>query len=96
MPSAPSITSITFDKPGGYLAGDKITVTVAYVAGGSPTTQTLTGVATDSTTGLAGSLQVHFTVSTGDVTTVTVSDTGNHVWTPVSDSGSAAVFTTTA
>jgi hypothetical protein len=99
--SAPSITSITFDKTA-YNSGDLIQATVAYVAGtsgGQPSTQTLTGTATDSVTGQSGALTVTFTVSgqtVKDPTAVTVSDSGNRSWAKVSDNGSVAVFTAAA
>lgn len=92
---APSITSITFDKAS-YLPGNVITATVNYTVGTSDATQTLTGTATDSTTGKTGSLQVNFTVQKNDTTTISVSDSGNRTWTKVSDNGSVAQFTATA
>lgn len=97
----PTISSITFDKAS-YAPGDKITATVHYTpgtSGGTGTTQTLTGTATDTATSATGTLTVTFITGNAvvtDPTTVTVTDTGGHTWTPVSDAGGAAVFTTTA
>ena len=99
--SAPVISSITFDQPGGgYVPGSLITATVTYVAGVSsaPATQTFTGTATDSVTGQAGNLTVNFTVAatSADATSVTVSDSGSRTWSKTSDNGSAATFTAAA
>lgn len=93
--AAPSITSITFDKTS-YSPGDLITATVDYTAGTSDVSQTFTGVATDSKSGETGTLQVSFVVTEGDTTTISVSDSGNRVWTQISDTGSVAKFTATA
>lgn len=93
--SAPTITSITFDKAT-YNPGDTITATVDYSAGKSDVTQTFTGTATDNTTKETGSLQVTFTVTENDTTVISVSDSGNRVWTQISDTGSIAKFTATA
>jgi hypothetical protein len=93
--SAPSITSITFNKPN-YIPGDLITATITYVNGTSPSVQSFTGTATDNMTGLVGNLTVSFTVSISDYSFVSTVDSGAHIWTKVSDSGSVAVFTATA
>lgn len=92
MASAPVVSSINFDQPS-YLAGQKITVTVDYEPGMSDQTQTFTGVADDSATGLSGELVVNFIVTNNDTTNLTVSDSGNRTWSKVSDSGTVAVFT---
>jgi ribosomal protein L19 len=93
--SAPTITSISFDKTT-YLPGDTITATVNYTQGTSDSIQTLTGTVTDSTTGRTGTLQQTFTVQVKDTTTVSVTDSGNRTWTKASDTGSVAKFTATA
>lgn len=93
--AAPSISSITFDKAS-YAPGDTITATISYSAGTSDVTQTFEGVATDSSTGETGTLQVSFVVTEPDTTTITVSDSGNRVWAKISDTGSIAKFTATA
>lgn len=93
--AAPSITSITFNKPS-YVPGDLISATITYVNGTSPSVQSFTGTALDNTTGLEGILSVSFTVSISDYSMVLAADSGNRVWTKVSDTGSVAVFTATA
>lgn len=93
--TAPAITSITFDKAS-YAPGDTITATVDYTGGTSDVTQTFTGTATDSTTKETGTLQVTFTVTEPDQTTISVADSGGRVWTKISDTGSIAKFTATA
>lgn len=95
MSTAPTVTSITFDQSS-YNPGQTMTATVTYTAGISDNVQSFTGTATDSVTGLAGSLVVNFTTEVTDVTAVTVSDTGNRTWTKISDTGSVAKFTATA
>lgn len=99
--SPPSVTSVVISPAGAIPAGALITATVIYVHGTStaPVTQTLTGTATDSTTGQTGQLTQTFTVPgtiVQDPTTVTVSDTGSRTWTKTSDSGMVATFTATA
>lgn len=89
--TAPSITSITFDKAQ-YLPGQPVNATVTYVPGTSGQEQTFNGTATDSATGQTGSLSVQFTLVVNDTTTVTVSDSGNRAWTKISDTGTVAVF----
>lgn len=91
----PAITSIGFDQ-NVYTPGQLITVTVTYTAGVSPSTQTLSGTATDSVTGQVGQLSVTFTVMTGNTTTVAVADSGGRTWAKQSDNGSVAVFTSVA
>jgi hypothetical protein len=102
--AAPSVTSISFNQTS-YTPGQTITATVTYVKGTSQTpttaTQTLTGTVTDSVTGQTGTLNQTFTVAVAgptvsDATAPTVTDTGNHTWVKTSDSGTVAVFTTTA
>ena len=99
--AAPSITSIVIVPSGTITPGALITATVTYVPGSSetPVTQTLTGVATDSTTGQTGQFTQSFTVAgptVTDPTAVTVSDTGARTWTKTSDTGTVAIFTATA
>ena len=93
--SAPVVNSITFDQVS-YAAGSKIMVSVGYSPGTSANTQSFTGTAKDSATSKTGTLSVNFTVINSDTTTVSVSDTGNRVWTPVSNTGGVAIFTSTA
>lgn len=93
--TAPTISSITFDKSS-YSPGSVITATVSYSAGTSDVPQTFTGVATDSATGETGTLQVTFVVTENDTTSVTVSDSGSRNWTKISDNGAVAQFTATA
>jgi hypothetical protein len=95
-----SIQSITFDQPV-YSPGDMITLTVDYTAdvpGTTPVTFTATVNVTDSAGAVTASAAAPFAVSMpsagGDV--VSVTDTGSRTWAQVSDSGSVAVFTTTA
>lgn len=95
MASAPTISSITFDKAT-YNPGDTITATVNYAPGTSDVTQSFTGTATDSTTGQTGKLSVNFVTTKSDTTSVTVSDSGSRTWTKISDTGSIAKFTATA
>lgn len=95
MATAPSITSITFDKAS-YLPGDIITATVSYVAGSSDVSQTFTGTAVDSVSGEEGTLQVSFVVTEPDQTNITVTDSGGRAWAEISDTGSVAKFTATA
>lgn len=97
--SAPAVTSITFDKAS-YNPGDPITATVNITPGTSivPSAQTFTGTATDSITGLTGSLSVTFTVdvTNNDPSTVTGSDTGGRTWALVSNTGTVATLTAKA
>jgi hypothetical protein len=97
-----SIQSITFDQPS-YTPGQVITLTVNYTpdtagTGGTPQTFTATVVITDAsgtqTATAAAPFVIAGSVSGGDV--VSVTDTGGHTWVQQSDSGSVAVFTTTA
>jgi len=79
----PSITSVTFDRTS-YTPGQLITATVTGVFSATLTlTATLGGDGTGS-----GSFAINYPLS--------VSDTGNRVWTPVSNNGTTAVFTATA
>lgn len=94
-PVAPVVNSILFDQEM-YSAGEKINVTITYTPGASSTTQTLTGVATDSLTNEVGDLTVNFTVLSSDSTVVSVSDSGGRDWVPVSNNGNVAVFTAVA
>lgn len=82
--SAPSITSISFDKPG-YHQGDTITATVAYT--GSQVTLTIS-----ASGGVVGTTTGTFTV----LPAWGISDGSGRVWALKSDNGSQAVFTATA
>lgn len=95
-----SIQSITFDEAS-YNPGDTITLTVDYTAdvpGSTPTTFTATVVITDAagtqTATQGAPFVVNVPTSGGDV--VSVTDDDSHTWAEQSDSGSVAVFTTTA
>ncbi len=97
-----SINSLTFDQPV-YNPGDLITLDIDYTADTPsvvPTTFTATAVITDATGTQVASSAAPFVINVaqaaGDV--VSVTDTGNHDWTPTpgSDTGSSVVFTTTA
>jgi hypothetical protein len=81
--SGPAITSITFDKSS-YLSGQVITATVTGVFS---STFTMTGTLSDGST-----VTAPFTVDDA----LTVSDTGNRVWTLVSNNETVAVYTATA
>jgi hypothetical protein len=80
---APSITSITFDKPS-YTPGQTITATIT---GTFSEGFTMTGELSDGS-----EVSAPFTVT--DV--LTVSDTGSRVWTLVSNNETTAVYTATA
>ena len=93
--SAPSIGSITFDKSS-YNPGDTITATIDYTPGTTAKTQTLTGTAIDSVSGLTGTLTQTFTINQPDATSLTVTDSGARTWTKQSDTGTVAKFTAAA
>lgn len=94
VPAAPVVNSVTFDQTA-YSPGETITATVAYSPGTQDSTQTFTGVATDSG-GLTGQLVVNFVTVIASATTASASDSGGRTWTKVSDSTGVAVFTATA
>lgn len=95
-PSAPSISSITFDQSA-YAPGETITATVTYAPGVSLDTETFTGIPTDNVSNLQGAtVTENFQISQNDTTSVAVSDSGNRTWTKVSDNGTVAVYTATA
>ena len=95
-----SVDSITFDQPA-YAQGATITCTVDYTPD-TPSTMPATFTATVNVTNSAGMVVatntspfvVNEAQANGD--TVSVSDTGNRTWAQASDTGSVAVFTTTA
>lgn len=95
-----SIESVTFDQPS-YAPGALITVTVDYTPD-QPGTQASAHTATVTITDASGTVQataeapftVNVPVPGGDV--VGVSDDASDTYSQVSDSGSVAVFTTTA
>jgi len=92
--TAPSITSVTFDKAS-YVPGQLINATVTYVPGTADTTLTFTGTVTDSA-GQTGELTAQFVTTANSPSTVTAADSGNRTWTKISDSGTVAVFQATA
>ena len=95
-----SIDSITFDEPS-YAPGDTITVTVGYtpdIPAVVPTTFTDTSTLTDASGNVVATNTAPFVINipqaSGDV--AGNSDSDGHTWATVSDTGSVAVFTTTA
>jgi hypothetical protein len=95
-----SVDSLTFDQAA-YNPGDTITLTVGYtpdVPGVNPETFTATSSITDGSGNVVASNSAPFVVNeavaAGD--TVSTTDTGNRAWAESSDSGTVAVFTTTA
>lgn len=95
-----SVDTLTFDQPA-YNPGDTITLTVGYtpdVPGVNPATFTATSSITDGSGNVVASNSAPFVVNepvpAGD--TVSTTDTGDRTWTEASDSGTVAVFTTTA
>jgi hypothetical protein len=97
-----SIQSITFDQPS-YTPGQVITLTVDYTpdaatGGGTPQVFTATVVITSPAGVQTASQSAPFTVTTGGASgdVVSVTDDGGRTWVQTSDSGTVAVFTTTA
>ena len=90
-PSAPVITSAVFDQPD-YVTGETINVTLTYVPGTTPVTQTWTGNVTDETNGLTGELVANFIVIKANPTTASGTDNGNRTWNKISDTGTVAIF----
>jgi hypothetical protein len=95
-----SIDSMAFDQAA-YSPGDAITLTVGYTPDApSVTSETFTATSqiADSSGNVLSSSTAPFVVNTpqpsGDK--VSTSDDGNHAWADVSDSGTVAVFSTTA
>jgi hypothetical protein len=95
-----SIDSMTFDAAA-YTPGETVNLTVGYTPDSpSVSSQTFTATAqiADSSGNVLSSSSAPFVVNTsspaGDK--VSVSDDGNHTWADVSDSGTVAVFSTTA
>jgi hypothetical protein len=95
-----SIESVTFDQPS-YAPGAPVTVTVDYTPdqpGTQPATHTVTATVTDASGVVQAQAEAPFTVNVpvagGDV--VAVTDDASDTYVQVSDSGSVAVFTTTA
>lgn len=95
-----SIQSITFDQAS-YAPGDTITLTADYTPdqpGSVPTTFNATVTITDASGAAVANATAPFVVAEpvagGDV--VSVSDDGGRAWSPVSDSGTVAVFTAIA
>jgi hypothetical protein len=88
--------SISFDQSA-YAPGETITATVTYAPGVSLETEVFTGIPTDTVSDLKGAtVTENFVISQNDSTSVAVSDSGNRTWTPVSNTGTVAVFTATA
>lgn len=94
-PNPPAVSSVTFDKSV-YNVGETITVTIDFSGGSSDQTVTVTVMVKDDITGETVTMTASFTVVDPDASTVTVSDSGNRTWTPVSNSNGVAVFTTIA
>lgn len=103
--AAPAISSIATDKSS-YNTGDTIIVTITYAAGtslqpGTTKTVTISGTATDQTTGESDSMSGSVTLvspgtETSDPTTVAVTDSDGRSYTKQSDDGATAVFTAVA
>jgi hypothetical protein len=80
----------TLDKSN-YNSGDKVTLTVVRSPGATQSqtfTVTITGQTGDSVT-------TTLVLNGKPGETLTVSDTGSHVWTSFSDDGTTAVYNTT-
>lgn len=91
MPDAnPPTVSASLDKPR-YAKGDRVTLTVVYGDADSATNP-LTVTATDASGG-TGTAVIQLVVA--DPVTLTVADP-KRAWTLVSDTGSIAVFSSTA
>lgn len=95
-----SIDSLTFDEAS-YAPGDTITLTVDYTPDTPsvvPQTFTATAVITDSAGTQVATSSAPFVVNEAQAAgdTVSVTDDGSRTWAEVSDSGSVAVFTTSA
>jgi hypothetical protein len=95
-----SIDSMTFDQAA-YAQGAIVTLDVGYTPdtpGVSPAVFTATANVTDVNGTVVATSSAPFTVNVpvpaGD--TVSVTDTGGRAWAEQSDSGTVAVFTTTA
>jgi hypothetical protein len=95
-----SIDSMAFDAAA-YTPGQMVTLTVGYTPDSpSVASQTFTATAqiADSSGNVLSTSSAPFVVNTsspaGDK--VSVSDDGNHTWADVSDSGTVAVFSTSA
>lgn len=86
----PTVTA-SFNKPAGYAPGELITLTVTY-ADADRATLAVTVTVTDSTGG-TGTATSNVVIDQG---TVAVTSSPARTWTKVSDSGTVAVFTTTA
>jgi len=90
-----SIDLMTFDQAA-YTPGELVTLTVDYTPDVGSQTFTATAVITDAAGAQVATSSAPFVVNTpaGDV--VGVTDDGGHVWAQASDTGTVAVFTTTA
>jgi hypothetical protein len=92
-----SIDSMAFDQAA-YSPGDMVTLTVGYTPDSPSQTFTATAQIADSSGNVLSTSSAPFVVNmtspAGDK--VSVSDDGNHAWADVSDSGTVAVFSTTA
>lgn len=88
--AAPTIDLAAFDQPS-YPLGAQARLTITY---SDADTRVLTGTITvRDPQGQTGTTA--FSLPVVDVETLTVTDSGNHVWTKVSDDGHTAVFVTT-
>lgn len=94
-----SIDTMTFDAAA-YSPGATVTLTVGYTPDTpavTPKTFTATASISDSGGNVLATSSAPFVVNeNGPGDTVGVSDDGSHTWAPASDSGSVAVFTTSA
>lgn len=95
-----SVDSMTFDQPA-YNPGDPISLTIGYTPDTPsvvPTTFNATATITDSGGNVVASSSAPFVINEAQATgdQVGVTDDDNHTWAKASDTGSVAVFSTTA
>ena len=95
-----SVDSMTFDQPA-YNPGDPISLTIGYTPDTPsvvPTTCNATATITDSGGNVVASSSAPFVINEAQATgdQVGVTDDDNHTWAKASDTGSVAVFSTTA
>ena len=95
-----SIDSMVFDQAA-YNPGDPISLTVDYTPDTPsvvPTTFSATASITDASGNVVASSSAPFVINEAQASgdQVGVSDDGNHGWAKASDTGTVAVFTTSA